>query len=72
MYPSSDGPRYIPGSGANAAICLTIICLAAVLRFVHKHENKKLERAEQETMVDGGEAGVADNDRRAAGFRYVY
>jgi hypothetical protein len=72
MYPSSDGPRYIPGSGANAAICLSIIGLTLVLRYVHKYENKKLKRAEQEAMAGGGEAGVADVDHRAAGFRYVY
>jgi hypothetical protein len=77
MYPSSDGPRYIPGSGANAAICLTIIGLALVLRYVHIYENKKLERAEQEMMAAGGEAGVVDGEgegvgRRAVGFRYVY
>jgi hypothetical protein len=79
MYPSSDGPRYIPGSGANAAICLTIIGLVLVLRYVHIYENKKLERAEQEVMAGGGEVGVVDGDgdgewvgRRAVGFRYVY
>lgn len=72
MYPKSDGPRYIPGSGANAAICLVIICLAIVLRFVHKYENKKLERVEQEIMAGGEEGGVADSERRAVGFRYVY
>ena len=72
MYPSSDGPRYIPGSGANAAICLSIICLALVLRYVHKWENKKLERAEQEAMAGGGEEGVVEGDARGTGFRYVY
>lgn len=72
MYPSSDGPRYIPGSGANAAICLSIICLSLVLRYVHKWENKKLERAEQEAMSGGGEEGVVEGDARGAGFRYVY
>jgi hypothetical protein len=68
MYPSSDGPRYIPGSGANAAICLSIICLTLVLRYVHKWENGKLERAEHEAM--SGES--AGGDARGAGFRYVY
>ena len=72
MYPSSDGPRYIPGSGANAAICLSIICLTLVLRYVHKWENGKLERAEQEAMAGGREEGVVEGDRRAGGFRYVY
>lgn len=69
MYPSSDGPRYIPGSGANAAICLSIICLTLVLSYVHKWENKKLEGAEMEA-VSGESAG--EGDARGAGFRYVY
>jgi hypothetical protein len=42
--------------------------LALVLRYVHKWENKKLERAEMEAL--GGES--AGGDVRGAGFRYVY
>lgn len=75
MYPQADEPRYIPGSAANAAICLMIICLALGLRYVHKWENKKLERAEQEAMAGEGQAGVEDLQgigRRAVGFRYIY
>jgi len=78
MYPSADAPRYIPGSGANAAICLTICCLALTLRYVHKWENKKIERAEQEVMADGGggggeeAVGEAGSRRALVGFRYVY
>jgi len=77
MYPAADEPRYIPGSGANAAICLTIVCLALTLRYVHKWENKKIERAEREVMADGGaadgeEVGGAGARRALIGFRYVY
>jgi len=67
MYPSADGPRYIPGSGANAAICLTIGALALTLRWVHQWENGKIERREREGMVEGGGGGEA-----VVGFRYVY
>jgi hypothetical protein len=79
MYPSADAPRYIPGSGANAAICLTIGGLALTLRWVHKWENGKIERAEREVFAAaeggaGGEDGeVGGGSRRAlVGFRYVY
>lgn len=75
MYPKSDAPRYIPGSGANAGICMVIVILAIVLRYIHVWENKKLERAENEMIAGGGEAGVAEEEgigRRAVGFRYLY
>ena len=67
MYPSTDAPRYIPGSGANAAICLTIGGLALTLRWVHKWENGKIERKEREMLAAGEEGGEA-----VVGFRYVY
>lgn len=57
----------MPGSAANAGVCLIIALLALVLRFVHQWENKKLERVEQE-----GTAAAEGEDRRAFGFRYVY
>jgi hypothetical protein len=67
FYPSSHEPQYMQGSAANAGVCLVIALLALVLRFVHKWENKKLERVEQE-----GTTAAAGEDRRAFGFRYVY
>ncbi|KAK2011024.1 major facilitator superfamily transporter [Colletotrichum eremochloae] len=76
MYPSSTGPQYIPGGSANAAICVLVGVLALVLRYLHKWENKKLERAEQDAAVlaEGGEKLPVDlkQEKRAAGFRYVY
>jgi len=81
MYPSADAPRYIPGSGANAAICLTIGGLALTLRWVHKWENGKIERAEREVFAaeggvgvdaEGMEVGGAGSRRALVGFRYVY
>jgi len=80
MYPSADAPRYIPGSGANAAICLTIGALALTLRYVHKWENGKIERAEREVFAaeggvageEGGEVGAGGSRRALVGFRYVY
>ncbi|OLN87986.1 putative transporter C11D3.18C 1 [Colletotrichum chlorophyti] len=76
MYPSSTGPQYIPGGSANAAICVLVAVLALILRYLHKWENKKLERAEQEAAeaAEQGEKVAVDatQERRAAGFRYVY
>lgn len=75
MYPSSDAPRYIPGSSANAGICMGIVVLTLVLRYIHQWENKKLEKAENEDMVEGVSSSRGENQgigRRALGFRYVY
>lgn len=70
MYPSSASPRYIPGGTANAIICLLVAVMAAVLRWVHIRENKKLEAAEESSAnADGGKMDI---ERRTAGFRYVY
>lgn len=74
MYPSSAAPQYVPGGSANAIICLLVGLLALVLRYLHKWENKKLEKAEVEDAANA-EAGVtvdAAVDRRATGFRYIY
>lgn len=66
---ASHGPNYTPGSAANAGVCVVVALLALLLRFVHIRENKKLEAAEQEDIVDSANVGV---DRRGRGFRYVY
>ncbi|KIV98099.1 hypothetical protein PV10_01785 [Exophiala mesophila] len=68
MYPASDEPQYMPGSAGNAGVCITVALLALTLRFVHKWENKKLEKAEREGYVEDG----VQRDRRAFGFRYIY
>lgn len=70
MYPAAHEPRYMPGSIGNACVCVVAALLALALRFVHKRENKKLEKAEAEGVVDP--AGIAGGDRRGFGFRYVY
>ncbi|KAL0937832.1 allantoate permease [Colletotrichum truncatum] len=76
LYPSSTGPQYVPGGSANAVMCLLVGVLALVLRYLHIWENKKLERAEQEAAaaVEGGGKITVDltQEKRAAGFRYVY
>ncbi|KAF5026450.1 hypothetical protein F66182_1437 [Fusarium sp. NRRL 66182] len=76
MYPSSHGPQYTPGGSANTAICVLVALLALMLRYVHKHENKKLERAEAEVaeMQDEGDKAdmAATRGLREIGFRYIY
>uniref|UniRef100_A0A8H7NJT1 Major facilitator superfamily (MFS) profile domain-containing protein n=1 Tax=Bionectria ochroleuca TaxID=29856 RepID=A0A8H7NJT1_BIOOC len=72
MYPASTGPQYIPGGTTNTVICMVVAALAITLRYVHKWENKKLERAEHEQRAAGetGQQGTAD--ARSEGFRYIY
>lgn len=76
MYPSSDGPQYIPGGSANTAICVLVALIALVLRYVHKWENKKLDRAENEANAAAEENGKSDlaatSELREPGFRYIY
>ena len=75
MYPSSDGPQYRPGGSANAAICVLVALLALMLRYVHKWENKKLDKLENEANAVGNENGKGDlavAEIRQSGFRYIY
>ncbi|CAI0646384.1 unnamed protein product [Colletotrichum noveboracense] len=76
MYPSSTGPQYVPGGSTNAVLCLMVGLLALVLRYLHKWENTKLEKAELEgaAAAEGGEKMAVDltQEKRAAGFRYIY
>ncbi|PHH61470.1 hypothetical protein CDD81_317 [Ophiocordyceps australis] len=62
MYSQDTGPRYLPGGVTNAAICLLTGALAIALRYLHKWENKKLERTENRN-------GIRSSNN---GFRYEY
>ncbi|KAL9114430.1 MAG: hypothetical protein Q9227_001511 [Pyrenula ochraceoflavens] len=67
MYPSSDGPQYVPGGSANAVICLIVALLALLIRLVLVRENKILAAAEDNNAMEiHGEAL-----ERSTGFRYV-
>lgn len=76
LYPSSDSPQYRPGGSANAAICVVVALLALLLRYIHKWENKKLERAEEDRndATEGGGKATAASGRQLPqpGFRYIY
>ncbi|PWI73896.1 MFS transporter [Purpureocillium lilacinum] len=68
MYDEKTGPQYVPGGSANAVISFLVAVLAIVLRYIHKWENKKLERADREAVEEDGE--VARDG--PVGFRYIY
>ncbi|RUP50675.1 major facilitator superfamily domain-containing protein [Jimgerdemannia flammicorona] len=46
LYPSSDGPRYIPGHSSNAVFCAFAVILAFTLQFLQREAAKKLEDLE--------------------------
>lgn len=47
MWPSSSGPRYIPGGSATAAVALLVAVLALVIRLVHARLNRELQQQEE-------------------------
>lgn len=76
MYPKSEGPQYVPGGAATAAVCVLCAVTALVIRVVLKRENRIL--AKMEEMVDGAaeqrEAGAGVAQTRLGvtpGFRYI-
>ncbi|KAI1736409.1 allantoate permease [Xylaria scruposa] len=68
MYPSSDGPRYLPGGAATAGVAFLVAVLALLARFVLQKENKRL--AEREASELDGTA-VDNSEVAAPGFRYI-
>lgn len=67
MWPSSSGPRYIPGGSATAVIALLVALMALGIRLVHMKMNRRLEAAEASEDIPSG-----DNlESRAVGFRYI-
>ena len=72
MYPSKDEPQFVPGGSTNAVVCILVAGIAYALRLIHIHENKKLDKAEQEARPgEGDETGDTDPELRAMGFRYI-
>ncbi|KAG8411880.1 hypothetical protein J3458_015175 [Metarhizium acridum] len=67
MYDKNQGPQYIPGGSSNAVISFSVGVLALILRHLHKWENRKLEKAEDEAAANGTSTG-----RGPVGFRYIY
>ncbi|KAI0450384.1 allantoate permease [Xylaria acuta] len=68
MYPSSDGPGYLPGGAATAGVAFLVAVLALVTRFVLQKENKRLAEREASEL----EGTAADNPELITpGFRYI-
>ena len=68
MWPSSSGPRYIPGGSATAAIALLVALVALLIRIVHAKMNKRLEEAENSQGIS---LENNDSENRVIGFRYI-
>ncbi|OJD37720.1 major facilitator superfamily transporter [Diplodia corticola] len=80
MYPSSSGPRYVPGGAATATAALLVALLALAIRFVLAARNRDLERGEVEDAEGVAAAAAAGARRdglglgeeaRPVGFRYI-
>ena len=67
MWPSSTGPRYIPGGIATAGIAAVVALLALIIRLVHVRINKNIEKAESSAVARSSNSPAA----RPAGFRYI-
>ncbi|CAG8097262.1 unnamed protein product [Penicillium salamii] len=68
MWPSSSGPRYIPGGSATAAIAFLVAVLAFIIRLVHVNMNKRLD---EEDNSEVQATGLTDLETRVVGFRYI-
>lgn len=69
MWPSSAGPRYVPGGSATAGIAILVAALAWIIRIIHVRINDKLEvaeRSERTSVID-----VNSPVSRPPGFRYI-
>ncbi|KAJ2980790.1 hypothetical protein NUW58_g6853 [Xylaria curta] len=68
MYPSSDGPRYLPGGAATAGVAFLVVVITFIARLVLQKENEKL--AERE--ASGADGSTDENpDAVGVGFRYI-
>jgi hypothetical protein len=59
LYPSSQGPRYVPAGITLACVCTACAGMAIIIRFVLKAENRKLDEEDERN-------GVV-----VKGFRYI-
>lgn len=51
LYPSSDGPRYVPAGITLACVCAACAGMAIIIRFVLKAENRKLDEEDERNGV---------------------
>lgn len=70
MYPSSSGPRYVPGGAATAGTALLVTVLAFVIRLILARDNRKMEQRELRDAEEVA-AHAGEGETRAVGFRYI-
>jgi hypothetical protein len=60
MFPSTDGPRYIPGGAALAGFCIAVASCAIVIKFALRRENAKMEKFDEQEQFPypGSLAGI--------------
>lgn len=68
MWPSSSGPRYIPGGSATAAVAFLVAVIAFIIRRVHVRMNKRLDDTEPS---EAQPSDPSDLETRVTGFRYI-
>lgn len=67
MFPSADGPRFLPGGIALAIFCIAVAACAITIRFVLRGQNRKMDLLdEQDAPYTGGLEGLP------RGYRFVY
>jgi hypothetical protein len=59
LYPSSQGPLYVPAGITLACVCGACAGMALIIRFVLMRENRKMAKQEQEDQIF------------TPGFRYI-
>lgn len=64
LYPASDGPRYMTAWSVNLALTVVTIASAAVLAFLLRRENRKIE---EEGPTFAVEEGISNKDSNAHG-----
>lgn len=66
-YMYTDGPRYVAGGAAVAAVCLLVAVTAFCIRIMLKRQNIQLDKSEQEQIANG----TAPSSIPGYGFRYI-
>ncbi|KAL7903834.1 hypothetical protein GGI35DRAFT_485011 [Trichoderma velutinum] len=70
IFPSSDGPYYVPGISVCVALCGLGIILAGSMSLVNVFENKKRARGGRDYLRDLGDAEQRRLGEKHPDFRY--
>lgn len=66
MFPSEDAPRYIPGGIALSVFCIGVASIAIVIKFALRHQNRKMQR-----LDDEGAAYTGSLEAIPKGYRFT-